>query len=73
MIEFYGDMRSGTVSGTCQSGKRGFTSLKQLRKAHKCVSGRVIPYRCPHCGMLHVTSEAGYDGREKKGKRRSRR
>ena len=48
--------RAGDYFGTCPvSGKRGYTSRKQARKARQ--GGAHVhgsPYKCRHCSMFHL-------------------
>ncbi|WGH94151.1 hypothetical protein QDX21_04995 [Auritidibacter ignavus] len=48
--------RAGDYFGTCPvTGKRGYTSRKQARRARQG-SGHVHgnPYKCRHCGLFHL-------------------
>ncbi len=46
------------VEDSC--GKRGYKSKAKALKAHRTyyarVKGRMRPYKCPRCGLWHVTS-----------------
>lgn len=52
----YSEMRDRQKAIGAVCGKRAFVSLRAARDAHRRAGWRLRVYRCPDCGLLHVTN-----------------